>query len=338
MKIAQLVRPNILSLKPYSSARDEYQGTEGVFLDANENPYGALNRYPDPYQAILKQAIANEKNLSVNQIMIGNGSDEIIDLAIRIFCEPGKDKVLVCSPTYGMYRITADINNVEVVDIPLSEDFQLNTQLLLDVAESENIRIVFLCSPNNPTGNLLKDIDTVLRRFKGIVFVDEAYIDFSSQKSLVEKLDEFPNLIVSQTFSKARGLANARVGMAFADPEIIEFFNRVKPPYNVSGINQRAAVDALKDREGFQRNLYSILNERKRVIEALKELRVIKKIFPTEANFVLVQCTHADDVYQRLIEKKVIVRNRSTQTPDTLRISIGTPEENRLLIKTLKEI
>lgn len=338
MKIAQLVRPNILSLKPYSSARDEYQGTEGVFLDANENPYGALNRYPDPYQAILKRVIANEKNLSVNQIMIGNGSDEIIDLVIRIFCEPGKDKVLVCSPTYGMYRITADINNVEVVDIPLSEDFQLNTQLLLDVAESENIKIVFLCSPNNPTGNLLKDIDTVLRRFKGIVFVDEAYIDFSSQKSLVEKLDEFSNLIVSQTFSKARGLANARVGMAFADPEIIEFFNRVKPPYNVSGINQRAAVDALKDRKGFQRNLYSILNERKRVIDALKELRVIKKIFPTEANFVLVQCTHADDVYQRLIEKKVIVRNRSTQIPDTLRISIGTPEENRVLIKTLKEI
>ncbi len=338
MKIAQLVRPNILSLKPYSSARDEYQGTEGVFLDANENPYGALNRYPDPYQAILKRAIANEKNLAVNQIMIGNGSDEIIDLVIRIFCEPGKDKVLVCSPTYGMYRITADINNVEVVDIPLSDDFQLNTQLLLEVAESENIRIVFLCSPNNPTGNLLKDIDTVLRRFKGIVFVDEAYIDFSSQKSLVEKLDEFPNLIVSQTFSKARGLANARVGMAFAGPEIIEFFNRVKPPYNVSGINQRAAVDALKDRKGFQRNLYSILNERKRVIDALKELRVIKKIFPTEANFVLVQCTHADDVYQRLIEKKVIVRNRSTQIPDTLRISIGTPEENRVLIKTLKEI
>lgn len=338
MKIAQLVRPNILSLKPYSSARDEFPGTEGVFLDANENPYGVLNRYPDPHQAILKQTIANEKNLSVNQIMIGNGSDEIIDLAFRIFCEPGKDKVLVCSPTYGMYRITADINNVEVVDIPLNEDFQLNTQLLLEVAERESVKIIFLCSPNNPTGNLLKDIDIVLRQFEGIVFVDEAYIDFCSQKSLVEKLDEFPNLIVSQTFSKARGLANARVGMAFGAPEIIEFFNRVKPPYNVSGINQKAAVDALKDREGFKRNLYSILSEREKVIEALKKLRVIKNIFPTEANFVLVQCMHAGDVYQRLIEKKVIVRNRSTQIPDTLRISIGTPEENRLLIKSLKEL
>lgn len=337
MKISELFRPNIKNLTPYSSARDEFQGADAVFIDANENPYGRFNRYPDPHQTQLKTKLSEINNFPTSQIFIGNGSDEIIDLSLRIFCEPGKDQILICPPTYGMYEVAAAINNIKVLKVPLITEFQLDTKTILKKAEKESIKMIFLCSPNNPTGNSLENIEEIIREFKGIVFVDEAYIEFSEKDSFIDKINTYPNLIISQTFSKARALAGARVGVAFSSPEIIEVFNRVKPPYNVSALNQNEALACLKDAEVFETRLQRIKSERSRMQNALQELTMIKRVYPTEASFILFEVDEVHKVYAFLVKNNVIIRNRNQAVKNTLRASVGTPEENKKLIEILKD-
>ena len=276
--ITNLIRKNILSLTPYSSARDEYKSNQGIFLDANENPFGNLNRYPDPYQWRLKQILSSQKKVGIENIIIGNGSDEIIDLVQRVFCEPNEDTIIICPPTYGMYEVYANINNVGVISIPLTEDFQLNTEAIV----ATKAKILYLCSPNNPTGNSLENLEYIIENFNGIVFLDEAYIDFSEQASLVSKIKQFPNLIVSQTFSKARGLAAARIGIGYANETIISFLNKVKPPYNVSQLNQEAAVQSLADEANFKSKVQLIISEREVLKQSLLALDfVIRIVFST---------------------------------------------------------
>ena len=330
--INNLIRKNIRELLPYSSARDEYKSNQGIFLDANENPFGKLNRYPDPYQWRLKQILSSQKKLTVKNILIGNGSDEIIDLVQRVFCEPNQDKIIICPPTYGMYEIYANINNVEVISIPLTDDFQLNTKAIM----AQNAKILYLCSPNNPTGNALENLEYIIENFNGIVFLDEAYIDFSESPSLVSKINQYPNLIVSQTFSKARGLAAARVGIAYANEAIIAVMNKVKPPYNVSQLNQEAAVLALADEANFKSNVALIKVEREKLKNALLELDFVVKIYPSEANFLLVEMQNATEIYSNLIEQQIITRNRSSVVENTIRITIGTPRENQQLMYALQ--
>ncbi|MEL0642981.1 histidinol-phosphate transaminase [Olleya sp. Ti.3.14] len=338
ININNLVRANIKALKPYSSARDEFKGTADVFLDANENPFGDLNRYPDPQQKEIKDKLSAIKKVATDQIFIGNGSDEVIDLAFRIFCEPGKDKVLTFTPTYGMYNVSANINNIEVIEQPLINDFQINLNQLQPYLDFEDVKIIFICSPNNPTGNSLNpdDIEYILENFNGIVIVDEAYIDFSAQASFIKNIDKYDNLIVSQTFSKAWGLAGVRVGVAYASQSIITLYNRVKPPYNVSTLNQEAVLKSLNNLEEVTQNIETILEERTKLKEALSKLEIVKKIYPTDANFLLVEVEDANKTYQYLIEQKVIIRNRNTQVKNCIRITVGTPEENNTLIETLK--
>jgi len=337
-KIENLVRPNILNLLPYSSARDEFNGNEGTFLDANENPFGSLNRYPDPCQSELKEKLAALKKVSIENICIGNGSDEIIDLAFRIFCEPGKDKALTFSPTYGMYDVSAAINNVELLKIPLNDSFQIDLQKITPFFIDSSIKLLFICSPNNPTGNTIdsKSIEFILHNFKGIVVIDEAYIDFSSQISKLKLLNSYSNLIVSQTFSKAWGLAAARVGVAYANETIISFYNKVKPPYNVSGLNQKAALNALNNQNIFDKNKSSILAEKQILKTELLKLNVVRNVYPSDANFLLVEFDNADDVYSYLVSQSIITRNRTTQVKNCIRISIGTSEENQKLVTALK--
>ncbi|WP_281846471.1 histidinol-phosphate transaminase [Olleya namhaensis] len=338
ININNLVRANIKALKPYSSARDEFKGTADVFLDANENPFGDLNRYPDPQQKGIKDKLSAIKKVATDQIFIGNGSDEVIDLAFRIFCEPGKDKVLTFTPTYGMYNVSANINNIEVIEQPLINDFQINLNQLQPYLDFEDVKIIFICSPNNPTGNSLNpdDIEYILENFNGIVIVDEAYIDFSAQASFIKNIDKYDNLIVSQTFSKAWGLAGVRVGVAYASQAIITLYNRVKPPYNVSTLNQEAVLKSLNNLEEVTQNIDTILEERTKLKEALSKLAIVKKIYPTDSNFLLVEVEDANKTYQYLIEQKVIIRNRNTQVKNCIRITVGTPEENNTLIETLK--
>ncbi len=338
INIQKLVRKNILNLKPYSSARDEFEGENGIFLDANENPFGELNRYPDPYQRKIKQKLGELNGIQAENIFLGNGSDEVIDLAFRIFCEPGKDKVLTFSPTYGMYEVSANINNVELVNLNLNDDFQINLDTLKPYLTDENLKIIFICSPNNPTGNSVKNIEFILENFKGILFVDEAYIDFSPEESFRNKIKNYPNLIVSQTFSKAWGMASVRVGIAYASEEIIRFYNKTKPPYNISQPNQNAILDTLKDAniKIVQDNIRLILSEKKLLIQSLEKLNLVKKIYPSDANFVLIEVENADEIYQRLVAEKVIVRNRNSVIKNCLRITVGSPEENLKLIETLQ--
>lgn len=338
--LKNIVRKNIWNLKPYSSARDEFKGKADVFLDANENPFGTLNRYPDPHQKEIKQKLSTIKKVATNQIFVGNGSDEVIDLAFRIFCEPGKDKVLTFSPTYGMYDVSAGINDIELIKQPLINDFQINLNQLQPYLDFEDVKIIFICSPNNPTGNNLNtdDVEYILENFNGIVIVDEAYIDFSSQASFIKNINKYNNLIVSQTFSKAWGLAGVRTGVAYASEEIINLYNRVKPPYNVSTLNQKAVLNSLDNLEEVTKNIETILLERTKLKEALSELPIVKKIYPTEANFLLVEVDNANKAYQYLIDEKVIVRNRNTQVGNCIRITVGTPEENKRLIKTLQKV
>ena len=338
--IEKLVRPNILKLKPYASARDEYTGKEGVFLDANENPFGELNRYPDPYQRVLKERLASVKKVDVDHIFVGNGSDEVIDLAFRIFCTPGKNQALSFTPSYGMYDVSAAINNVELVKQPLSSDFQINLRELDFKVMNNRIKLVLICSPNNPTGNLIdrSAIEFILSKFNGMVLVDEAYIDFADEDSMISLTKQFNNLIISQTMSKAWGLAAARIGIAYANEEVIQLFNKVKPPYNVSRINQEAALDALNDRTGFDNKLKLILKERKKLVEQLSEITLVKRIYPSHSNFLLVEVSDADALYNNLIDHKIITRNRNNLIDNCLRISIGTPEENQKLVKTLKDL
>ncbi|MDP9956706.1 histidinol-phosphate aminotransferase [Epilithonimonas hungarica] len=338
--IQKLVRKNILNLKPYSSARDEFEGENGIFLDANENPFGELNRYPDPHQKKIKEKLCELNQIPVENIFLGNGSDEVIDFAFRIFCEPGKDKVLTFSPTYGMYEVSANINDVELINLNLNDDFQIDLETLRPYLNDENLKIIFICSPNNPTGNSIKNIEYILENFNGIIFIDEAYIDFSPEQSFRNKIENFPNLIVSQTFSKAWGMASVRVGIAYASEEIIKFYNKTKPPYNISQLNQNAILDTLNDEniKLVKDNIKLILNEKKILIQSLEQLKLVKKIFPSDANFVLIKVENTDLIYQKLVDENVIVRNRNSVIKNCLRITVGSPDENFKLVETLKSI
>jgi histidinol-phosphate aminotransferase len=336
-ELEKLVRKNILELKPYSSARDEFSGKEGIFLDANENPFGELNRYPDPYQKALKSALSKVKGVSEQNIFIGNGSDEVIDLVYRIFCNPGIDKSLSFTPTYGMYEVSANINDVIYIKLSLNENFQIDKESLTPYLKDEKLKLIFVCSPNNPTGNCLNDIEFVLQNFNGIVVVDEAYADFCSELSWSQKLSQFPNLIVMQTFSKARGLAGARVGIAYASTQIISLMNKVKPPYNVSALNQQAAVSALMNTVIYEQQKKEILEQRTLLETELSKLNCVKTIYPTDANFILIEVSDANSIYEYLVAHKIITRNRNTVVRNCIRITVGTAEENRALIKTLKE-
>jgi histidinol-phosphate aminotransferase len=335
------VRKNIYHLKPYSCARDEFQGVASVHLDANESPYNqGLNRYPDPLQRTLKEKIAEIKKVRPTQIMVGNGSDEAIDLVFRIFCEPREDNVVAMEPTYGMYRVAADINDVEYRPALLEENFQLNASKLLAAADIHT-KVIFLCSPNNPSGNLMnrEEMQTIVQNFNGIVVVDEAYADFSTEPTWLKELDNYPNLIILHTLSKAWGLASLRCGPAFASEEIIALFNKVKYPYNINMLTQKKALDELNNVNRKNAWVEMILREREPLATALKTLPVVKKIYRSDANFLLVKVEDADKTYRFLTEKGIIVRNRNKipLCDNCLRITVGTPDENRTLIGALKE-
>jgi histidinol-phosphate aminotransferase len=336
--IQQLVRKNILNLAPYASARDEYNGTEGVFLDANENPFGTNNRYPDPQQNRLKQRLSEIKSVNQQQIFLGNGSDEVIDLAFRIFCEPNEDKALTFTPTYGMYEVSANINSVELIKVPLNIDFQIDRNSIQPYFADANLKLIFICSPNNPSGNLIQsnDIEFILENFSGIVIIDEAYIDFGLQPSFAEKLKSYPNLIISQTLSKAWGLAGLRLGIALMNEEVLSFYNKVKAPYNISSVNQKAALETLDDTTEFQENIKIILAEKAKLIEELQMIKFVKKIYPSDANFLLVEVENADALYAKLIAQEIIIRNRNSVVPNCVRITVGTSKENKKLVNALK--
>jgi len=342
--LTKILRPHILNLVPYSSARDEYTGKEGIFLDANENPYQSVNgqhwnRYPDPYQWEIKQKLAPIKGVRPTQIFLGNGSDEPIDLLVRATCTPREDNMLLMPPTYGMYQVSADINDVPVIKVPLTSDFQIDTPKVL--AElTPKTKIVWICSPNNPSGNLVQReaILEILKNFQGLVVVDEAYIDFASEPSFTQELDNYPNLIVLQTFSKAWGLASLRLGMCFASEEIIKVLNKIKPPYNLSGATQQLLLEALDYVETKNQLVSDILAEREHLRTNLVALPLVKRIYPSDSNFLLVEFDDASAVMQYLIDQKIIVRDRSKVIlcDGCLRITVGTAEENKTLLDTLK--
>ncbi|WP_026977528.1 histidinol-phosphate transaminase [Flavobacterium tegetincola] len=334
----KLVRKNILNLAPYSSARDEYEGTEGVFLDANENPFGTYNRYPDPQQNKLKIRLAEIKNVKSNQIFLGNGSDEVIDLAFRIFCEPNIDKALTFTPTYGMYEVSANINSVDLIKVPLNKEFQIDRNSVQSYFSDANLKLIFICSPNNPSGNLIQseDIEFILENFQGIVIIDEAYVDFCPDATFAAKLIQYPNLIISQTLSKAWGLAGLRLGIALMNEEILSFYNKVKAPYNISSVNQKIALETLNNREEFQENVKAILTEKEILIQELQKIKMVKKIYPSDANFLLIEVENANQIYAQLIAKQIIIRNRNSVVENCVRITIGTADENKKLINALK--
>lgn len=338
--LTKLVRQNILDLDPYKSARDEYTGTAKVFLDANENPYGTLNRYPDPYQQQLKQLISKTKKVSINQLFIGNGSDEIIDLLFRVFCNPGKDKAVVFTPSYGMYSISAAINQVELCKIPLSESFTIIPESIQPFTADDSVKLLFICSPNNPTGNCVSPeiLRSILDAFNGIVVVDEAYIDFCPEQSCIDLLEECPNLVITQTMSKAWGLASARIGIGMANEQIITLLNKVKPPYNVSGPNQQAAINALNKRELFRSRIEKIIEQRRQLANELQTFDQVLEVYPSQANFLLVRFRNAQKIYEDLIREEVVVRNRNSLIEGCIRISIGSENENEKLLKALKKI
>jgi histidinol-phosphate aminotransferase len=342
LALDKLIRQNVLKLKPYSSARDEFQGSASVFLDANENPNPSpYNRYPDPHQIKLKEKIATIKGVPVAQIFLGNGSDEPIDLLIRAFCEPGIDNVLIPQPTYGMYTVSAEINNVEIKTIPLTSGFDIDLPVLHE-AWDDHTKLIFLCSPNNPSGNLLnpEKITAVLNQFQGIVVVDEAYIDFTNYPGFVPLLNTYPNLVVLQTLSKAWGLAAIRLGMCFASKEIIAVLNKIKPPYNISILSQQTALEELHFEVRKNRWVSEIISERERLKEGLSKLNTVEKVFPSDANFLLVKIAHARKVYEALVKKGIIVRDRSNVIlcDDCLRITVGTSQENQKLLNELKQL
>jgi histidinol-phosphate aminotransferase len=340
--LEQLVRPNILSLAPYSSARNEYAGREArVFLDANENPYNApFNRYPDPLQLELKAAISNVKGVAVESIFLGNGSDEPIDLVYRCFCQPGVDNVVAIEPTYGMYKVCADINDVEYRPVLLDEHYQITADKLLKATDSHT-KLIWICSPNNPTGNNInrEEIVKTIEGFEGLVMVDEAYSDFSAQKTLRSELSKYPNLIVLNTMSKAWGCAAIRLGMAFASKEIIEIFNKVKYPYNVNLLTQQQALEAMKDPFEVDKWVKLLLEERKRMIDSFKLLPICQEVYPTDANFFLAKMTDAKQIYDYLVDRGIIVRNRNRVQlcQNCLRITIGSKTENSELIAALRQ-
>jgi histidinol-phosphate aminotransferase len=340
IELNNLVRENVKKLIPYSCARDEFKGKTGIFMDANENPYGSLNRYPDPYQKELKAAIAKFKAVEEEKIFLGNGSDEIIDLCYRIFCNPGVDKALIFTPTYGMYEVSASVNDVEVLKIPLNSDFQIDIKKAEVHFRDKNLKLIFICSPNNPTGNSMNfnDVEYILSQFGGIVIIDEAYIDFSEKESFISHVNKYPNLILLQTFSKALGLAGVRIGMAFSDPGIIQYLNKMKPPYNISTINQKAALTKLGQIGEYQKQVFKIKKEKERLSKILPGIVVVEKVYPSDANFLLVKVNNANYIYNELINKNIITRNRSAVVDNCLRITIGKKSENNNLIKTLNEL
>lgn len=340
-QLAKLVRKNIQSLTPYSCARDEFKGrAASVFIDANENPYGTLNRYPDPMQEELKAKLAIVKEVAPSQIFLGNGSDEAIDLVYRIFCEPRQDNVVAIAPTYGMYAVCADINDVEYRGVVLNEDFTLDADRLLAATDSHT-KVIWLCSPNNPTGNSLqrKSIEHIINHFDGIVVVDEAYSDFATDRPFRLDIGLYPNLIVLNTFSKLWASAAIRLGMAFASEEIISLFNKVKYPYNVNHLTQQQALKVLDDLQHVDLWRATLLSERAHMLPSVAELPICQAVYPTDANFFLARMTDADRIYQYLVDKGIIVRNRSRVQlcNNCLRITIGTPQENNSLLSALRQ-
>ncbi len=345
MDYKKYILPHIWNLKPYSSARDEFKGTEGIFLDANENPIGSgleedFNRYPDPLQWQIKSQIAKIKNCSTDEIFLGNGSDEAIDLLIRMTCTPDASSIIVCPPTYGMYEVSASINNVPLIKVNLTSEYQLNIDSILKTIDSTT-RLLFICSPNNPTGNLMKreDIYKILDSFQtGFVVIDEAYIDFSNEPSFIQELDKFPQLIVLQTLSKAYGLASLRLGMAFANPTIINLFNKIKPPYNIGGATQRLVQKALGNSQFVTKSIQQLKINKEKLINDLKHIKGVSTIFHSDANFILVKFIRAQELFDYLISQKIIARNRSNVElcNDSIRITIGLESENKELIQKIK--
>jgi histidinol-phosphate aminotransferase len=344
--LQQILRENIKRLVPYSSARDEFKGEAKVFLDANENSFGSpltkwYNRYPDPLQKKVKERICTIKNVPVENIFLGNGSDECIDILIRAVGEPGKDNMLICPPTYGMYEVSANVNDIAVKKVSLTPAFQLDLPAI-EEAIDEHTKLIFLCSPNNPTGNSLmrEDIEIILNNYFGLVVIDEAYINFSRQRSFLRELKDYPNLVVMQTLSKAWGLAALRVGMAFASTEIVNVMNKIKPPYNINQASQDLALQALDEVGQVNEMIREIVRERESLIEQLSKVAGVEKIYPSDANFLLVKMVKAREVYKALLEKQIVVRDRSKVElcDDCLRITVGTPSENKILINALNDV
>ncbi|MET0464141.1 MAG: histidinol-phosphate transaminase [Chitinophagaceae bacterium] len=342
-RITKLVRSNIKNVKPYSSARDEFSGEAKVFLDANENSLGSpttkwYNRYPDPYQHKVKEAISKVKSISEEHIFLGNGSDECIDLLYRCFCEPGKDNVIICPPTYGMYEVSASINDIEIKKAPLTAEFQLDLAAIESLVNS-NTKIIWVCSPNNPTGNSLRyeDVAILLNNFEGLVVVDEAYINFSRQRSLLAELEEYPNLVILQTFSKAWGLAALRLGMAFASPEIVDWLNKIKPPYNINQATQDLALKALEETGQVNDMIREIVAMREELAAVFRRMPLVQHVYPSDANFLLVKVREAGKVYAFLLTKGIVVRDRSKVQlcEGCLRITVGTEAENTVLVDAM---
>ena len=342
--INNIIRDNVKGLKPYSSARDEYvsDGTQMIFLDANENPFeNGVNRYPDPQQRDLKVVLAEQKGVNVKNMLLGNGSDEVLDLIFRAFCEPNKDNIISLPPTYGMYKVLSGINAVENREVLLTQDFELDVEDILGAVD-ENSKIIFICSPNNPTGNSFDEMAVLrlLNEFPGLIVIDEAYIDFSAKESWLKRLGEFPNLIITQTLSKAYGMAGIRLGLCFASQEIIAILNKIKPPYNVNGLTQKRALKQVIKTELLKSEVAEILNQKGSLLKVLNQVVFIKKIYPSDANFVLVKVDDANKRYSQLLENGIVIRNRTTQPlcENSLRFTIGTNEENLQLISALKAI
>lgn len=342
--IEALARESVLKLQPYSSARDEFvsDGTEMVFLDANENPYDdGLNRYPDPQQRKLKQLLSEIKGTRIDNILLGNGSDEVLDLIYRAFCEPGADNVITLPPTYGMYKVLAGVNAVENREVLLDGNFEPNVEAILKAAD-QNSKLLFLCSPNNPTANGFgrEAVTRLLAEFPGLVVLDEAYVDFSAQDSWLSELEQWPNLLVIQTLSKAYGLAGIRLGICYGSPKIIKILNKIKPPYNVNDLTQKAAFEAVSNQAQLQEEIKQILSERQKLEMELASIPLVKEVFRSDANFLLVRMSNATRQYEALLKKGIVVRNRSTQPlcENTLRFTVGTPEENKKLIQVLKSL
>ena len=343
--INNLIRENVKLMKPYSSARDEFEDfdtADMIFLDANENPFqNGVNRYPDPQQSNLKSVLATQNKVSKKQILLGNGSDEVLDLIFRAFCEPKVDNVITLPPTYGMYGVLANLNNIENREVLLSSDFQPKVEQILEVVDACS-KILFLCSPNNPSGNSFSDdvVVKLLESFKGLVVIDEAYIDFSEKESWLNRLSDYPNLIITQTLSKAFGLAGIRLGICYASEEIIAVLNKIKPPYNVNELTQQRALERLSEPEKIKGEISSIINQRAKLLEVLVDVKFVEKIYPTEANFILIKVDDANKRYDELIGKGIVIRNRTTQPlcENTLRLTIGTESENALLMKALTEL
>jgi histidinol-phosphate aminotransferase len=340
INVNNLVRENVLKLTPYSCARDEFNGKTGIFLDANESPYGNLNRYPDPYQRELKAAISKRKGIEVEKIFLGNGSDEIIDLCFRVFCNPGTDKALTFTPTYGMYEVSAAVNDIKVMKIPLDAGFQIDIKKTESLFSDKNLKLIFICSPNNPTGNSMNysDVEHIIANFNGIVVIDEAYIDFSEKPSFIKLVDRYTNLILMQTFSKAFGLAAVRLGIAYSNPVIIRFLNKVKPPYNISTINQKAALRRLEKSDDCMSHVLTIKKEKERLSANLKKMKITEIVYPSDANFLLVKVKNATHIYNSLVNNNIIVRNRTSVINNCLRITVGKKSENDELVNALKTI